>query len=151
MNWVNKIVPNGQMYDGYVKLGSLAKYKLFFQAWLYDNITPGDRQLNRMQAKYLWMVQKHLDLMANHSHVRATDFAFCICEVLRVSLKHCKNISPKKHYAHFPVLATQMLHLVEPKRAMIGDMNFFCGEEDHIRDDEEGDILDPCLGMETRR
>lgn len=50
------------------------------------------------------------------------DFAFSICKVLRVFLKHCKDMEPKKHYAYLPVLVNQILRFIEPQQAMIGDM-----------------------------
>lgn len=94
---MNEIIPGGEMPDGYVKLGNLAKNQLLFQACLNENIIPGDKQLNRRQAKFLFTIQKCLELKAYRSHVRATNFAYSICEVLRMSLKHCKEMGLKKH------------------------------------------------------
>lgn len=94
------------MHDGYMKLGSLAKNQLLFHAWLNDNIILGDKQLNWRQAKYLFTIQKHLKLKVNCTLVRVTDFAFSICEVLRVSFKHCKDMIPKKNCAHLSMLVT---------------------------------------------
>lgn len=83
MNWVNESVPSGEMHDGYVKLRSLGKNQLLFQAWLKDNIIFSDKQLNKRQVEYLHMIQKQLEIKVDDNHVRATDFAFSICEVLR--------------------------------------------------------------------
>lgn len=67
------------------------------------------------------MIQKRLEIRVDHSHVRATDFVFSICEVLRVSLKHWKDITPKRHYAHLPFLVTRLLRVIEPNKSMLGE------------------------------
>lgn len=70
------------------------------------------------------MIQKCLELKSDRTRLKATNFAFSIYEVLRVSLKHCKDMSPKKNYAHLPFLFTKILCLIERQRAMLGDSKF---------------------------
>lgn len=41
--WVEEIVPRGQVQDRYVKFGGLLKYQLHLHAWLNDNTIPGTR------------------------------------------------------------------------------------------------------------
>lgn len=108
-------VHGGTTMDGYVKLAGIGKNQLL----LNDNIIPGDKQLNRRQAKCLYVIQRCLELKAYHSHVRETGFVFYICEVLRVSMVHCKRMTPLRFYAHLLVLVTQILRLIVPNKAML--------------------------------
>lgn len=56
MEWVNEIVVGGKIQDRYINLGGLGNNQLLFQAWLNRNIIPGEKQLNRIQAKYLYVI-----------------------------------------------------------------------------------------------
>lgn len=96
--------------------------------WLNDNVIPGDKHLNWRQAEYIFTIQKRLEIKADWTPVRATNYSFSICEVLRLSLNHCKDMSPRKNYAHLPVLVSQILRHIEPDRVMLGD-RIFCVEK----------------------
>lgn len=106
---VKEIVLRDQIQDGYVKLGNLHKNQVLFHVWLNDNVIPSVNNWIEDKLNIYIQSKKLLELRADRTNVSAIDFNYVICETLRTSLKHCKDISSKGNYAYLPVLMTQIL------------------------------------------
>lgn len=91
---------------------------------MHDDVIRGDKSLNRRQAECLYIIQKKLELKANHSLVHGTNFLYYIYETLRAFIRHCKNISSKRNYAHLPFLVTQLIRFIDTSLPLVGERMF---------------------------
>ena len=121
-HWFRKIVPNGEYNSGYVKYGNMGKNQILVHMWINDNVIPGFKTMTRRQAEYLYTIQKRVELKADGEPMRTTEFLYCICEALRLSILHCLEISTKKYrYAFLPVLVTRLIRTLEPDMPLRGE------------------------------
>lgn len=106
-------------------MGGLKKKQLLIQGWLNDNAIWGDKALNWRQVDYLFVIQKRLELMTDHTLVHETIFLYSIYyETFEASIHHCKDISTKRNYIHLPILVTRIIRFIEPSIALEVETRF---------------------------